>query len=233
MARYAVLVSFDAAGLALSIVAQIDQLVRDVEDGALVFPPKRQVGCRDNLDKVHEVVGFLIRLLIGAIKRVEVVVTPSHALLADLGDRAVWQLWAETKVVDLVCEGVLDSFPTSKVVFEVVDVHVAIAEGLARGEVEVADDFVDPNSALDTASLPALFVQMFGVVLALALLYILATPERPGDACVGVADLGASVTASCLDRVGRGGSTIALSAVRGIEVCCGFVSVSEGALWSA
>jgi hypothetical protein len=45
--------------------------------------------------------------------------------------------------------------------------------------VEVSDDFVDSNAALETAALLSLLVEVLGVVFALALLYALSATERP------------------------------------------------------
>jgi hypothetical protein len=44
---------------------------------------------------------------------------------------------------------------------------------------EVSNDLVDANAALETASLLSLLVEMLGVVFALALLNTLAATKRP------------------------------------------------------
>jgi len=56
------------------------------------------------------------------------VVGPSHTLLANPANNVVRQLGAKTKVVNLVGEGVFDVVGSSPVVFEIVNVHVAVAE---------------------------------------------------------------------------------------------------------
>ena len=129
-----VLVGFDAVGLALAVVAQLDQLRGDIKDAALLLPPERQVRRRHDLDKVHVVVSLFVRLLLRVVERVEVVVRPRHAFLADALDHVVGQLRAEAQVVDLVRESVLDAFAAREVVLQVVDVHVAVAERFARCE---------------------------------------------------------------------------------------------------
>lgn len=126
------------------------------------------------------------------------VVTPSHALLSDLRDDIVRELWTKSEMMHLVGECVFCSATSSEIVFQVMHMHVAIAERLARGEMEVAHDLVDANTSLNAASFPALLVQVFRVVFPIALFYILATAERPGDAGISVADFSASVAAPCL-----------------------------------
>jgi hypothetical protein len=45
--------------------------------------------------------------------------------------------------------------------------------------VEIAHNLVDFDASLETASLLSLSVEVFGIVLALALLYTLTTTKRP------------------------------------------------------
>lgn len=90
---------------------------------------------------------------------------------------------------------------------------------------EVANDLVDLDAALKTASLLTLFVKVLSVVFALALLNTLATAERPRHRGVGVADFVAGVTAAGLLCVGGGGGTVAFAAVIGGKVG-GFVLVT-------
>lgn len=59
------------------------------------------------------------------------------------------------------------------------DVLLAVAVTLAGRKVEVANDFVDADAPFDAASFFSLLVQVLAVVLALALLYVLASAERP------------------------------------------------------
>jgi hypothetical protein len=121
-------------------------------------------------------------VLVCPIQRVDVVVRPStrtsrEVLLCHVLHNDVAQLGTETQVVDLVGKGVC--VLVLEVVLEVVHVEVAVREGLPGGDVEVANDFVDLDAALEAASLLTLFVKVLGVVFALALLYTLATTERP------------------------------------------------------
>jgi hypothetical protein len=57
--------------------------------------------------------------------------------------------------------------------------EVAVGEGLSGGNVEVSDDLVDLDATLQATSLLALLIEMFGVVLSLALLDALTTAKRP------------------------------------------------------
>ena len=104
------------------------------------------------------------------------------------------------------------------VVLKVVHVHVAIAEALAGGNVEVANDLVDAQAAFDAAAFAALLVQTLGVVLALALLDVLATAEGPRGLRVRLADFVARLAASGFDSVRRGVRAIARTTIVGVKV---------------
>jgi len=106
-----------------------------------------------------------------------VVVAPSHTLLSNLCNDIIRQLRAKPEMVHLVAERVLGSTASSTIVIQIVYVHVAIAERLARSEMEVAHDLVDTDPSLDTTPLSTLLIQMFRVVFPLALLYILAAAK--------------------------------------------------------
>lgn len=103
--------------------------------------------------------------------------TSREVLLCHVLHDDVAQLRAKTQVVDLVGKGV--RVLVLEVVLQVVHVKVAVREGLPGGDVEIANDFVDLDAALETASLLTLFVKVLRVVFALALLHTLATTERP------------------------------------------------------
>lgn len=107
--------------------------------------------------------------MLGLVQWVHMVVGPGHALLANLGNNIVRQLRAEAKMVNLMGEGVFNAVAASPVIFKVVDMHVAIAEGLARGEVEVANNLVNTDTTFNTAALSALLIEMLRVVLACTL----------------------------------------------------------------
>ena len=74
VARHTVLVSLDAVGLALAVIAELDQFGGNVENAALLLPAKRQVCGRNDLDEVHVVVCLLVGLLFRIVERVQVVV---------------------------------------------------------------------------------------------------------------------------------------------------------------
>lgn len=106
------------------------------------------------------------------------VIRPSHTTLSTVPlDRVFGELRSETQVMHLVGERVL--FRALEVVVEIVYVHVAVAETLARSEVEVAHHLVDTDATLNTASLFPLLVKVFRVVLARALFHVLAATEGP------------------------------------------------------
>ena len=83
-----------------------------------------------------------------------------------------------------------------EIVFQIVDMHVAIAEGLPRREVEVSYNFVDADPALDAAAFLPLCVEVLGVMFALALLDTLATAKRPRNTGISFAHLVTVVAAA-------------------------------------
>jgi hypothetical protein len=107
------------------------------------------------------------------------------------------------------------------------DMHVASAETLAGGEMEVSDNLVDANLAFNAASFVLLRIELFGVMLPLALFDILTTSKRPLDGGVSLTDFVASLTASRFLGVLRGGCTIARTTVLRIQMGC-LVSMSVG-----
>ena len=146
------------------------------------------------------------------------VVGPSHALLANPANNVVRQLRAETKMVNLVGESVFNVIGSSPVVFEIVNVHVAVAERFAGSEVEVANNLVDTDSTFDTTAFSTLLVEVFRVVLACTLLNVLSSSKRPRDARISVADFSTGVAAASLLCVCRSWCAVAFSAVIGIQV---------------
>jgi hypothetical protein len=112
-----------------------------------------------------------------------------------------------------------------EVVLKIVYVEVAIGERLSWCEVEVSNDLVDTDATLETATLLALSIEVFRVVLTLALLDAFTTAERPRDGRVGFTDFIARITAARLDGLVRRWGAEAFAAVVGIEVG-GFVFVT-------
>ena len=107
-----------------------------------------------------------------------------------------------------------------EVIFKVMYMEIAIGEGLSRGNVEVSNDLVHLDVALETASLLALLVEMLSVVLAFTLLDALATTERPRYGGVRIAHFVAGVAAVSLLCIGGGWSAVAFAAVVGGKVGC-------------
>lgn len=97
-------------------------------------------------------------------------------LLHFLNDH-IAQLRAETEVVNRVREGV--RVLVLEKVLQIVYMQVAVGERFSGGNVEVSNDFVYANAAIETASFLALLVEMLSVVFAFALLDTLAATERP------------------------------------------------------
>lgn len=114
------------------------------------------------------------------------------------------------------------------VVLQIVNVHVHVTEAPSGGEVKVPNDLVHPKTTFNTATLSALLLQLFGVVLSFALLDVLATAKSPRCLRVGFSDLVASGTASGLDSIARSGCAVAGTAVVGIEMLCSLVGGMAG-----
>lgn len=216
VACHGVLVSLDTA------IAEVAKETKAraflVLDRGTLLPVEGKVGCRHNLDEVHEVVVGVVGLLVGAVERVAVVVSPGVGALGHLLGDGVGQLRTEAEGVDDVGEVVLGIVGGLPVVLEVVDVHVSVAEGAARSQVEVSNDLVHAEATLNAAALPALLLQLLGVVLTRALLDVLSLTERPRGLRVRFSDFLASVTAAGLLRVRRRRGTVTGAAVVGIQV---------------
>ncbi len=105
---------------------------------------------------------------------------------------------------------------TPKVIFQIMHMHLSVAETLPRREMEVSDDLIDADAAFNAAAFAALLVELFTVVFPLALLDVFATPEGPGGRGVGVANFRAGVAAPGLRSGGGGGRAVAAAAVGGI-----------------
>src|ERR1700761_9174420 len=85
-----------------------------------------------------------------------------------------------------------------EIVFKIVNVNIAVAKRLSRGEVEVSDHFVNPDAAINTAAFLALSVQSFSVMFAGALLHVLSASKRPGDCGIRISDFITGVATSFL-----------------------------------
>lgn len=210
----------------MTVVAQLNQLVRQIKDGTLLFPAQRQISSRHNLDKVHVIVRLLIRLLLSIIERIEMVIGPRHTLLANSGDNVVWQLRAKSQMVHFVRKGVLDVVGTSPVILEIMNVHITVAEGLSGGEVKISHDLVDADAAFYATAFSALFVKVLRVVLARTLFHVFSSAKGPRNASVGITDFGTSVAAASLLGVSRSWGSIAFSAVIGIKMRGRIVAVT-------
>lgn len=195
--------------------------------GVFAFPSQRQVCGANNLDEVHEVESLLAGLLLGVVEGVDVVVRPAteaciRMFAVHIRNHSIAELRPEAKLVDLVRESV---GLVLEVVLEVVNVHVAVGERLSGRNVEVSDDFVDTDVSLQAASLPALLVEVLGVVLTFTLFHTFAATKRPRDGGVGITDFVAGVAAAGLDRVRGRGCAETFTAVVGVEMR-GFIGVS-------
>lgn len=103
--------------------------------------------------------------------------TGREVLALHVGDNSVAQLGTESKVVDLVGKGV--RVLVLEIVLEIVYMEIAVGERLSWRNVEVSNDFVYTNAALETASLLALCIEVLSVVLTFTLLDALTAAKGP------------------------------------------------------
>ncbi len=183
----------------------------------MFLPAERQISSRNHLYEIHKIEGFLGRLLVCVVQRIDVMGRPSRLMLSlHICNGNIAKSRAKAEVVDLVREGV--RIIIVEIHVQVVHVQVAIGEGLSRSNVEVANDLVDLDIALDTASFFSLCVELFAIVFALTLLDPFATTERPGVCSVSVTDIFASLTATWLRTILWGWGAVAFTAVVRIKM---------------
>ena len=138
----------------------------------------------------------------------------------------VWKFRSEPQLVNFMRECVAALDWAVEVVLQIVHMHVPIAETLARRKMEVTDDLVYSYPTFDSTALAALGVEVFAVVLALALVYVLAATERPGDPGVCVADFVTGVAAAGLLGCRRSWGAVAPATIFRVEMGCVLVRMS-------
>jgi len=169
-------------------------------------------------------VGFLVSV----VERVLVVVGPECVLCADLTGDVVGELRTEAKRVHMVSEVMRMTLRHIPVVLKIVNMHVAAAEASSGGEMEVTNDLVHAQASLNAATLVTLSVQLLAIMLAFTLLNALTTAKGPRSLGIGLANFVTSLTTSGLLSIGRRLSTIAATAVGGVEVVGGIIVEREG-----
>ena len=182
------------------------------------FPAKRKVRRGNNLDKVHVVEVRISSALAGIIKGILAVVLPREVVGGHLCKGRLWKLRAESEGVDHVGKVVLLAIRGLDIVLQVVDVHISVAEAAARSQMEVSNNLVNLEGALDATSFGSLRVQLLGVVFALTLLDVLSPAKSPRGLRVGFSNFVAAVTAPRLDSVAGGRRTVAVTAVCRVEM---------------
>jgi hypothetical protein len=224
-----VLVSFDTAILGVTVGSEARVVLQKAGDlETLAVPAQREVRCRDNLYKVHEVEVGILDILAGTVKRVLVVVGPGRSLAADLASDFVGELRTKAEGVDDVGEVVRLALGGVPVVLQIVNVHVAAAEASSRSKVEVANNLVHAQATLNAATFLTLSIQLLSIVLALTLLDALSTAKGPRRLGVGFTNFVTSLAAAGLSGIRRGLSTVAATAVGGIEVGGSIIVEGEG-----
>lgn len=215
MASHRILVSLDAPINSMPISSKSNVFLVNLGlSSSLAGPSKGQIGSRDDLDKVHVAVSGVTRMLLCAVEGIEMVVSPWLVPTTKFLRNPLRQLWAEAHMVDSMRERVsalhIRRIP---VIGQVMNVHVAIAVTASWGDMEIANDLVNPHPTFDAAAFLALRIQLFAIVFAFALLDVLAAAKGPGDGRVGVAYFVTSITTSCLLCVRWGGGAVALATV--------------------
>lgn len=150
-----------AAILAPSHRAQrqnIADLIPSARHHIFRFPPKGKIGRRNDLDKVHVVKRRIIGHLLGPVERVDVVVRPGRALRAQFLRHRLRDLGSESQLMDLMRKRVSTGHGGIQVIVQIMDMHRSAAEAAAGRNVEISNDFVDPEAAFDPAALLSLGV---------------------------------------------------------------------------
>ena len=209
----------------------IIQLVRTAQRIALGLPFQRQITRAHHLDKVHIIKRRIIRHLLRLIQRIQMMVRPRHTPRTQPLRHALGHLRPKPQMMDLMRKRMRHPVRRVQVIIQIVHVHGAVAETAAGRDVEIANDFVDAEAAFDAAALAALGVELFAVVLALALFDVFAAAEGPGDAGIGFADFFAGVAAVGFGGCGWGGRAVAVAAVVGGEVGGFFGGVAGRSLY--
>lgn len=144
-----------------------------------------------------------------------VVVCPLPAV----GD-LVGELGPETQLVDVVGHGVFFVVRELEVevVLQVMRVDLAAGEAAAGGDVEVADDLVDTQDALEATAFAALGVNARCIALPFALLDVGALAKGPVLGCVSFAHFVAGVAAAFFDGAGERVGAAAVAAVVRVQV---------------
>lgn len=215
MARDAILMCLDAA-----FVASVDRGAEEV--GVLagwrsfLFPAKWKIRGRHDLDEVHIIKGLLIGNLLRPVKWVNVVVCPAARLIRGAAprhalDHHVGELRAEAEMVDLVREAVVCAI--FEVVVQVMHMEVSVRKTLSGRNVEVSDNLVNSDAALETTAFLALSIQVLRIVFTFALFHSLSTTEGPRDTGVRIAHIVTRITATRLCRIGRWRGAITLTTV--------------------
>lgn len=101
-------------------------------------------------------------------------------------------------------------------------VDVSACEAAAWGNVEISNDFVDPDDAFEAAAFSALGGDALAVSFTFALFDVFAFAECPGFLYVCFADFVASAATAGFNCAGWGGGSSAFSAVIGGKVFCDF-----------
>lgn len=186
--------------------------------GGLLLPAECKIRRRNNLDKVHVVKVGIASFLVDSVQRIEVVVGPRSSA-AHSRNNLWWQLWSKSQRVNDMSEVVrLHAVREIPVVLEIVDVHVSVAEASAGGKMEVSNDLVDLQQALNAAALFSLLVQSLRVMFSLALLHALASAKGPRRLRISLSNLVTGIAAAGLLSVSRRSSSVAATAVVGVQV---------------
>src|SRR5437660_608554 len=103
--------------------------------------------------------------------------------------------------MDLMGKGVAAFQRRIEEVFEVVDVHIAIAEAPAGRDVEVSHHLVDPNAALDATAFFSLLVQFLTVAFSFTLFNAVTPAKGPAIRRIRLPHLIARIAAAGFLRI--------------------------------
>ena len=121
---------------------------------------------------------------------------PPRIAHANLTAQSIGQLWPKPQLMDLMGECMPAGYRALKVIIQIMDMHHSIRETPTRRDVEVPNDFIDAEPALDPTTLLSLCIKLLAIVFPFALLHTIASAKCPAHARVCFPDFLAGLAAA-------------------------------------
>ena len=105
-----------------------------------------------------------------------------------------------------------------QIIIQIMHMHRSIAETPSRRDVEISDDLINAKPALNPAALTTLSVQVFTVMLPLALFDVFTTSKGPGDGGISFAHFFTGTATARFYGCGRRDGAVTIATVVGVKV---------------